>query len=177
MQSSLAPLLVAAGVPQLLVRSVSVLPNGTVRVSIGGTETAPISRDAWTVAAAGLAKEVGAPVQLTGRLFILSGTATIRYRRAAVHPAAPELARLKKFLQAKGPDVTHFFVPCDSDPPAVSAKRLDYLTRRFPGEDPGDGMEQHQPYPGVVDPDTVLVGLMQKVEAFGESPAPANASK
>jgi uncharacterized hydrophobic protein (TIGR00271 family) len=127
-ESALRPLLAAAGVTAR-VSSVGRAADGVVVVNATAQARQLTSADMWKVAAAGLASEVSAPVNLNVTVAATGASLQVAYQASGIRPPAGELRHIRKFVAALPQDVNvAFLLPADVNT-ELTKRRMEELQR------------------------------------------------
>ena len=136
MESSLRSLVGAAGVTAQVI-SVGKAADGKVVLTAGAQAPQLTSSEMWSVAAAGLAREISSPVRINVTVAATGAALQISYRGASIQPSTAQLRQVRRFSAglAKGVGVAFKQSPdVDQRLATLRITRLRELISRNPAD-------------------------------------------
>ncbi|HVP44691.1 MAG TPA: TIGR00341 family protein [Terriglobales bacterium] len=131
LEKSLRSLVGAAGVTAQI-QSVGKASDGSVEVNASAQAPQVTPVDMWMVAAAGLGKEVTAPVRMNVTVSVTGGTLVVVYHAKEVRPSSALFRRVRAFSAALPKDMSVAFVPSTGVDQALAARRVAVLHSEIP---------------------------------------------
>ncbi|HXE90247.1 MAG TPA: DUF389 domain-containing protein [Terriglobales bacterium] len=180
-EAALQPLLPPMGLAAGKVQMVGRQADDSIVIEVAASAPQPGDPQAWAVAAASLAHDLGSRVRLRARVHLTPAedepADLISFAASSVVPEAASVARARRWLEPlrERDDLTSRWVAPAGVDPALTARRIAALRRRLPlsiADEPATD--------SALPPDTLRIHVEQQISVSAEpvvaSPAPASAT-